>query len=219
MKWAILLVRRHLFLTPLLTHFQFVILPSFLYHEPYRNLGFGIWLITSANDDFIFRESYTTAASSKTQLFASCRIYIIFLECGVQIMTKHIKIGSDLSSCSHIPAIQLRVSLPNPLAFLFMEVPSLQDLPLYDSKAEAGVNLLKHRRKEPAHSPRVREVNQLVDIARPLASDMKPLKPSLTHEHSQYVPLGSLSLSLLSSLCFDSVAFTVHVHQSQISFS
>ena len=156
--------------------------------EQATNLGFGIWLITSANDDFIFRESHATAASSKTQSFAGCRICIITLECGMQIMTKHIKIRSDLSSCSHIPAIKLQVSLPNPLASLIMEVPPLEDLPLYDSKAEAGVKLLKQVRKELVHSPRIREVNQLVDIARPLASDMKLLKPSLTREFNQYVP-------------------------------
>ena len=69
-----------------------------------------------------------------------------------------------------------------------MEVPPLEDLPLYDSKAEAGVKLLKQVRKELVHSPRVREVNRLVDIARPLASDMKLLKPSLTREFNQYVP-------------------------------
>ena len=156
--------------------------------EQATNLGFGIWLITSANDDFIFRESHATAASSKTQSFAGCRICIISLDCGMQIMTKHIKIRSDLSSCNHIPAIKLRVSLPNPLASLIMQVPPLEDLPLYDNKAEAGVKLLKQVRKELVHSPRIREVNQLVDIARPLADDMKLLKPSLTSEFNQYVP-------------------------------
>ena len=81
-----------------------------------------------------------------------------------------------------------------------MEVPPLEDLPLYDSKVEAGVKLLKQVRKELVHSPRIREVNQLVDIARPIASDMKLLKPSLTHEFNQYVPFK------VSSTC---IAFVV----------
>ena len=51
--------------------------------EQATNLGFGIWLITSASDDFIFRESHATSPSSKTQLFAGCRICIITLECGM----------------------------------------------------------------------------------------------------------------------------------------
>ena len=156
--------------------------------EQATNLGFGFWLITSANDDFLFRESLATAASSKTQSFAGCRICIITLECEMQIMTKHIKVMSDLSSCNHIPAIKLRVSLPNPLASLKMQVPRLEILPLYDSKAEAVVDFLKQVRKELVHNPRIREVNQLVEIARPLASDLELLKPSPTREFNQYVP-------------------------------
>ena len=103
--------------------------------EQATNLGFGIWLITSANDDFIFRESHATAASSKTQSFAGFRICIITLECGMQIMTKHIKIRSDLSRCSHIPAIKLRVSMPNPLASIIMEVP-LWTIYLYKTRKQ-----------------------------------------------------------------------------------
>ena len=134
-------------------------------------------------------------------------------------MTKHIKIRSDLSSCNHIPADKLRVSLPNPLASLIMEVPLLEDLPLYDSKAEAGVKLLKQIRKALVHSPRIREVNQLVDIACPLASDMRLLKPSLTRELNQFFPFKVFHFDLYCFRCFDNTAFTVHVHRSQISFS
>ena len=125
----------------------------------------------------------------KHNSFAGYRICIINLGCGMQIMTKHSKIRSDLSSCNRIPAIKLRVSLPNPLASLIMQVLPLEKLPLYDSKAEAGVKLLKQVREELVHSPRIREVNQLVEIARPPPSDMELLKPSLTREFSQYVPL------------------------------
>ena len=37
-------------------------------------------------------------------------------------------------------------------------------------------------------NPRVRQVNQLVEIARPFAQNMKLWKPSLTRELNQYVP-------------------------------
>ena len=40
--------------------------------EQAKNLGLGIWLTTSANDEFIFRDSHATAASAKTQFF--CRL-------------------------------------------------------------------------------------------------------------------------------------------------
>ena len=69
-----------------------------------------------------------------------------------------------------------------------MQVPPLDNLPLYTSRAEAGVTLVKAVRKKLISSPRVRQVNQLVEIARPFAQDMKLLKPSLTREFNQYVP-------------------------------
>ena len=161
-----------------------ITLPFF---EQATNLGVSTWLITSANADFTFRESSFLATSSSSRSFAGCHICIITLECGMQIHTGHIIIRSDLASCSTIPAIKLRLSLPDPLESLIMQVPLLDDLPLYTSKAEAGVTLLKVRKKL-IGSPRVRQVNQLVELARPFAQDMKLLKPSLTREFNQYVP-------------------------------
>ena len=106
----------------------------------------------------------------------------------MQIHSGHIIIRSDLASCSTIPAIELPLSLPDPLESLIMQVPPLDDLPLYTSKAEAGVTLLKAVRKKLISSPIVRQVNQLVELARPFAQNMKLLKPSLTREFNQYVP-------------------------------
>ena len=106
----------------------------------------------------------------------------------MQIHLWHIIIRSDLASCSTIPAIKLRSPLPDPLGSVIMQVPPLDDPPLYTPKAEGGVTLLKAVRKKLTSSPRVRQVNQLVEIARPFAQDMKLLKPSLTREFNQYVP-------------------------------
>ena len=163
-----------------------ITLPSI---EQATSLGFGIWLITSANAVFTFRESSSLATSTSSRSFAGCHICIITLACSIQIHTGHIIIRSDLASCSTIPAIRSRLSLPDPLHLLIMQVPPLDDLPLYTSKAEAGVTLLKAVRKKLISSPRVRQVNQLVEIARPFAQDMNILKPSLTREFNQYVPL------------------------------
>ena len=68
-----------------------------------------------------------------------------------------------------------------------MDVPPLNDLPFYTSNAEAEATLLQAVRKKLISRPRVRQVNQLVEIARPFAQDMKLLKPSLTREYNQYV--------------------------------
>ena len=162
-----------------------ITLPSI---EQATNLGFGIWLITSANADFTFRESSSLATSTSSRSFAGCHICIITLACGMQIHSRHIIIRSDLASCSTNPAIKLRLSSPDPLASLIKQVTPLDDLPLYTSKAEAGVTLPKAVRKKLMSNPRVRQVNQLVEIACPFALDMKLLKPSLTREFNQYVP-------------------------------
>ena len=71
----------------------------------------------------------------------------------MQIHTGHIIIRSDLASFSTIPAINLRLFLPDPLESLIMQVPPLDDLPLYASKAEARVTLLKAVRKKLVSSP------------------------------------------------------------------
>ena len=60
------------------------------------------------------------------------------------------------------------------------------------------MTLLKAVRKRLISSPRVRQVNQLVEIARPFAQDMKLLKSSLTREFNKYVPFNvSFTLTVI----------------------
>ena len=61
-----------------------ITLPSI---EQATNLGFGIWLITSAIADFTFRESSSLATSTSSRSFVGCHICIITLDCGMQIHT------------------------------------------------------------------------------------------------------------------------------------
>ena len=58
------------------------------------------------------------------------------------------------------------------------EVIPLDELPVHDSQAEAGVKLLKEVRRKLLHSPEVREVKQVGDMAQLFASEMKLPKPS-----------------------------------------
>ena len=74
----------------------------------------------------------------------------------------------------------MQVSLPNPVASLVLEVPSLEELPFYTSKAEAGVKLLREVKLQLGKGPKNRELKHLID--------MKLLKPALTKEFNQYVP-------------------------------
>ena len=186
-----------------------ITLPSI---EQATNLGFGIGLIASASADFTSRESSSLATSTSSRSFAGCQICIITLACGMQIHTGHIIIRSDLASCSTIPAIKLRMSLPDPLESLIMQVPPLDDLPLYTWKAESGVTLLKVVRKKLISSPRVRQVNQLVEIARPFAQDMKLLKPSLTREFNQYVPFKVSFTLTVTVFIFSTVLHLVFMY-------
>ena len=166
---------------------------TLLTFEQATNLSFVIWLITSANYDFTFRESSSSATS-----FAGCHFCIITLECGMQIHTGHSIIRSEFASCSTIPAIKLRLSLPEPLESLIMQVPPLDGPTLYTSKAEAGVTLLAAVQEKLIRSRRARPVNNMVEIARLFAENMKLLKTSPTRKFIQYVPFKvALTLTVI----------------------
>ena len=185
-----LIALQHCFFSPIdaLAVFETIAitLPS---NEQAKDLGFGIWLNISANADFTSRESSSLATSSSSRSFAGCHFCIITLACGMQSHTGHIIIRSDLASCSTNPAIRLRFYLPDPLESLIMLVLPLDDLPLYTSKAEAS-DTFKKVRKKLISSPRVCQVNQLVQIAHPFAQELKLLKPSLFPEFNQYDPFN-----------------------------
>ena len=70
------------------------------------------------------------------------------------------------------------------------------------------MTLLKAVRKKLISSPRVRQLNQLVEIARPFALDMKLLKPSLTREFNQYVPF---KVSFTLTVIFLIVSTVLHL--------
>ena len=108
------------------------------------NLGYGIWLITSAQANFEFKEIFmdaTKLAGSKT--VKGCRICLITLECGKQLTGENIRIRSDSSSCTKVPPVKLEVELPQPIANLFSLLPTVDELPCYNAKVEANMKLLK----------------------------------------------------------------------------
>ena len=98
--------------------------------EEATSLDIRIWPRTSTSEDFIFRETYATSSSSKTQSFTGCPSCIIALEISMQFPTKTVTIRSDLVNGSQIPNIKLRVSLPHSLASFIMRFPPSGELPL-----------------------------------------------------------------------------------------
>ena len=166
--------------------------------EKATNLGFGIWLITSASAAFFLREySLDELNTPKREEHAGCQICLITLDCGTQLISKYIKIRPDLDSCDKIPAKRIDVKLPAPLHHLLSELPEISDLPYFESKTEAGIKLLREVKAKLIDSPHLTKVDQLNAIAKPIAHNMRLLKPSLVDKMEQYVPLKmSLTLTL-----------------------
>ena len=158
--------------------------------ERATNLGYGIWLITSASAAFSLREySLDELNTLKREDHPGCNICLITLDCGTQLISKYIKIRPDLDSCDKIPAKRISVSLPDPLAHLISELPELDGIPYFESKTDAGVKLLREVKAQLIDSPHLTKVDQLNKIAKPIAHNMRLLKPSLVDKMEQYVPL------------------------------
>ena len=170
-----------------------VLLPS---PEKARNLGYGIWLLTSASDFFTLREySLNQKNAPKRREHPGCNICILTLDCGTQLISKHIKIRPDLNTCDKIKATRINVSLPDPLQSMLSELPDLEELPYFESKTDAGIKLLREVKTKLIDSPQLTKTDQLDAIAKPIAHDMRLLKPTLTSKLETYVPL-KLSLML-----------------------
>ena len=113
-----------------------VLLPS---PEKARNLGYGIWLLTSASDSFTLREySLNQKNAPKCREHPRCNICILTLDCGTQLISKHIKIRPDLNTCDKIKATRIKVSLPDSLQSMLSELPDLEELPYFESKTDRG---------------------------------------------------------------------------------
>ena len=161
------------------------------------NLGYGIWLITSASDSYEMREySLDSVHKSWNRIIPGCKICIITVECNYQIIVgENLKIRSDLESCDRVEAKLIDVKLPDPLEHLMSEIPQIDQMPYFESRTTAGVELLRKVRAELIRSPKIKSSDDLVQIARPITADMRKLKPTLVSEFKEYVPL-KLSLSL-----------------------
>ena len=155
-----------------------IILPS---TEKAENLGYGAWLITSATTAYTLYESDTDSTTSAGIIkYAGCRICIITLKCGKQMSCPGIKIRSDISTCRKLPAIKVNVQFPDPLKQVWSELPKIDDMLYYSTKTEAGIALLKEVRERLLESPKMRDPQKPLDIARPITSRMTQLRPSLS---------------------------------------
>ena len=167
--------------------------------EKATNLGFGIWLITSARQ-FKWRQHIVSGQETTSNVNKDgCKIFLITLNCEEQLISKHIKIRSDLSSCAKIPAAQIDVKLDNPLQKLISTVPELDQLPYYKSKADANIALFQQMKLElTMMSVDNLQQNDYDKIAKStLVHKMQLLKPTLIDKLDSYIPIKvSLSLTI-----------------------
>ena len=168
--------------------------------EKADNLGYGVWLITSATTAYTLIETDTASTTSSGIIkYPGCRICIITLECGKQLVGPHIKIRSDLSTCEQLPAIKVTVKLPDPLAQLWSELPEVHDMPYFSSKSAAGIEMPKQVRESLLEAPKLRDPEKLLEIARPITSKTTQLRPSLTKEFESHLSIKhSLFMSRIS---------------------
>ena len=150
--------------------------------EKATNLGFGIWLITAAHDTFTLRESGITNDHAHGQTIPGCRVCIITLTCGRQLISPNIKFRSDLTTCQQLPAKFIDVQLNDPLAHLLSLLPDISELPHFPTATAAGVELLREVQAQLVYNKKTADLETIVEIARPLADTMRQLKPSFTRE-------------------------------------
>ena len=188
------------------------------------NLGYGIWLITSARVNFAFKEYYmdaTTLVGSKT--VKGCRICVITLECGEQLTGENIRIRSDLSSCSKLPPVKLDVELPEPMGNLFSLLPTVDELPYYNTKVEANMKLLKSMKLELQAQPRYDYKKSIQQIAERIAQKVTMLKPSFEKQFNNYIPWKShlvigIAVFILIALLHLRLMFGLHRYKKIRNF-
>ena len=172
------------------------------------NLRFGIWLILSATADFELRESLANQTSHlSTKVYPSCRICIYTLPCGHQRRGPNIFIRSDLESCSKVPFIGIHVDLPDTVLSV---LPSLNELPSYNTKSLANVDLrrsLKHELKNISLTV-LKTPDALRTLAQPIALKMTDLKKPLEREFS-HVP--TFKTNLLMGLAKFFISMLLHL--------
>ena len=153
------------------------------------NLKYGIWLITAASADYTLTESFMNSSTPiGSSSFPGCRICVVTLACGKQISGPDIRIRSDLQSCSKIPATIMNVDLPIPLSHVLTALPSIDELPMYATKSQANIALLKSIKNDIKYvSPALtKDDDTLHQIAKPVALKMTHMKNMYTEKFNSF---------------------------------
>ena len=146
-----------------------VIIPT---PEKATDLGYGIWLITSASSSFsLWEYNLNEVHTPSRKEHSGCNICVITLDCRTQLASRNIKIRPDRGSCDEIPARRINVKLSDPLEHLMSEIPEIKELPYFGSRTDAGIKLLEEVKAKLIHSPIVTNMEQLDGILKPIAHE------------------------------------------------
>ena len=176
--------------------------------EKATNLGFGIWLITAAHDTFTLRESGITSNRAHGKTLPGCRVCIVTLDCGRQLISPNIKLRSDLTTCQQLPAKFIDVQLNDPLAHLLSLLPDISELPHFPTATAAGVELLREVQAQLVYNKKTADLETIVEIARPLTETMRQLKPSFTRE---LATCTTIQMTLVTSIASFVGSMILHV--------
>ena len=170
--------------------------------ETAENLGYGRWLILSANPNFRLTErpSNSSGLRDKT-IHDGCNVCILTIKCGYEIESNNIFIKSDLASCRKTGAVRMNVQLASPLDNLFRQLPALPELPNVKSFPEAQKQLVEELQIKLLSFPSAqsRSQKELDDLAKPIIFKMKKLNPHLNDRFSSFVDWkSSIALGITS---------------------
>ena len=175
------------------------------------SLRYGIWLITAASADYTLTESYMNSSTPVgSSSFPGCRICVVTLACGKQISGPNIRIRSDLQSCSKIPATIMNVDLPVPLSNVLTALPSIDELPMYATRSQANIALLKSIKDEIKYvSPALaKDDDTLHQIAKPVAIKMTHMK----HMYSEkFDSLANFRTTIIMGIVSFIISMALHI--------
>ena len=144
-----------------------------------ENLGFGVWLITSATDAYTLTEEIVSGGKTTMKKYKGCRICILTLQCGHQLSGKNFKVRSDLTSCQHIPAVKVNVKLTDPLCHLIVVLSTVDEIPTYNPQVDVSIDILRSVREKLKIPPSSGDQESVEEIGRPIVSEMRQLKPTI----------------------------------------
>ena len=193
--------------------------------EKAQYLGIGRWLILSASPSFLFTESNSLSSPPMSVNHRpGCQVCIIVLQCGQELQGPNIHLRSDWSTCVDAVPLQLDIQLPDPLAFLFNELPPTADLAQIPDIDTARVKLVSEVQTKLLEVPqhKRRQLDVLAEVAKPIAANMKTLPPPLaakfhdTVSWTPYICFGALVFIVSTVLHFLMTYLfhkTLHVHR------